>query len=177
MKPTSFSYAQSLRTIGESLGALGISTFDLENHGEDYLLRVIASEPAREGGFLKRIAQMLWRSHNSDREPSDPAVRAQTLCYTASDISRLMTEQQLQHGRANVLPDAHKVSQVLRVLGDHLDRKEARTFTVSLSGHSLSVAYETGSGHQIKESFTFENLYDRAVHMYLRRSKRHESVA
>ena len=54
--------------------------------------------------------------------------------------------------------------------------KEATAFTVSLSSHLLSVAYETGNGHKINESFTTENLYDRAVHMYLRRSKRLERV-
>ena len=82
-----------------------------------------------------------------------------------------MTEQQSQHRGVNVMADAHKLAQVLRVVGDYLDRKEASAFTVSISGHLLSVAYETGSGHQINESFTTENLYDRAVHMYLRRSK------
>jgi hypothetical protein len=41
----------------------------------------------------------------------------------------------------------------------------------------LSVAYENGSGRQIQESFTIENLYDRAVHMYLRRSKRDQRDA
>jgi hypothetical protein len=75
------------------------------------------------------------------------------------------------------MPDAHKLAQVLRVLGDHLDRKGATAFTVSLSSHLLSVAYETGNGHKINDSFTTENLYDRAVHMYLRRSKRLERVA
>jgi hypothetical protein len=170
------SYAQSLRAIGESLEAQGISTFDLEKQGENYMLRVIASQPATGGSFLKKIAQLLGRVANSAREPSDPAIPSQTLCYTSSDISRLVAEQQLQNGRANVMPDAHKLSQVLRVVGDHLARKEARAFTISMSGHSLSVMYETESGHQIQESFTIENLYDRAVQMYLRRSKRLERI-
>jgi hypothetical protein len=86
-----------------------------------------------------------------------------------------MTEQQSRHGGPNVMPDAYKLAQVLRVLGDHLDRKEAYAFRVSVSGDSLSVAYETGSGLQ-QESFTIENLYDHAVQMYLRRSKRLERV-
>lgn len=177
MKPTSFSYAQSLRAIGESLELQGISSFDLEKRDENFRLRVIAAQSAREGSVLKRIAQIMRRAHNSDREPSDPTVRAQSLYYTQSDISRLISEQQLQHRAVSVMADTHKLPQVLRVVGDYLDRKEASAFTVSMSGDSLSVAYETGSGHQINESFTTENLYDRAVNMYLRRSKRHESVA
>jgi hypothetical protein len=141
------------------------------------VLRVIASQPATEGRFLKKIAQLLWRADNSATESSDPAVPPQTLCYAPSHISRLVTEQQSRHGGLNGMPDAHKLAQVLRVLGDHLDRKGATAFTVSLSSHLLSVAYETGNGHKINESFTTENLYDRAVHMYLRRSKRLERVA
>jgi hypothetical protein len=177
MNPERLSYAQSLRAIGESLEAEGISTFELEKQGENYMLRVVARPPARERNFLKKIAQLLWRADNSDREPSDPAVPAQTLCYTPPDISRLVTEQQSRHGGSNAMPDARKLAQVLRVIGDHLDRKEACAFTVSVSGHSLSLAYETGSGHQIQESFTVENLYDLAVHMYLRRLKRYERLS
>jgi hypothetical protein len=138
MKAAPLSYAQSLRVIGESLEVRGISAFDLEKEGENYMLRVIVSQPARAASFSKRIAQMVWRSHNSDREPSDLAVRAKFLHYTPSDISRLIIEQKSQHGGANVMADTHKLSQVLGVVGDHLDRKEGSAFTVSMSGHSLS---------------------------------------
>jgi hypothetical protein len=180
MNPERLSYAQSLRVIGESLEAQGISKFDLEKHGENYMLRVVTSQPAlravgnqpaTEGSFLKKIAQRLLRVGISAKEPADPAAVAQSRCYTPSDISRLATQQQSRHGGLNVMPDAHKLSQVLRVVGDHLARKEANAFTVSMSGHSLSVTYETGRGFQ-QESFTIENLYDHAVQMYLRRSKR-----
>jgi hypothetical protein len=54
MKPTSFSYAQSLRAIGELLEAQGISVFELEKQDENCILRMIAVQPAREGSFLKR---------------------------------------------------------------------------------------------------------------------------
>ena len=174
--PPPFSYAQSLRVIGESLEAQGINKFDLEKHGENYMLRVVTSEPATEGSFLKKIAHRLLRAGISAEEPADPAAVAQSRSYTPSDILRLATQQQSRHGGLNAMPDAYKLAQVLRVVGDHLDRKEACAFTVSVSGHSLSVAYETGSGHQIHENFTIENLYDRAVRMYLRRSKRLERV-
>ena len=169
------SYAQSLRAIGESLQRQGISTFDLEKRGENYSLQVIASQTTTGGSFLKKIVQLLGRADNSAREPSDSTVSSRTLCYTPSDISRLVTEQQSRHDGLNVMPDVRKLAQVMRVLGDYLDRKEAVAFTVSVSGHSLSVAYETGRGIQ-QESFTIENLYDHAVKMYLRRSKRLEKV-
>jgi len=174
--PPPLSYAQSLRVIGEALETQGIVKFDLEKHGENYILRVVTNQPATEGCFLKKIAHRLLRVGVSAKEPADPAAVAQSRSYTPSDILRLATQQQSRHGGLNAMPDAYTLAQVLRVVGDHLDRKEACAFTVSVSGHSLAVAYETGSGHQIHENFTIENLYDRAVRMYLRRSKRLERV-
>jgi hypothetical protein len=170
------SYAQSLRVIGAALEVQGISKFDLEKHGENYMLRVVTSQPATEGSFLKKIAQRLLRVGISAKELADPATVAQSRCYTPSDIFALATQQQSRHGRLDAMPDAYKLAQVLRAVGDHLDHKEACAFTVSVSGHSVSVAYETGSGRQIHENFTTENLYDYAVQMYLRRSKRLERV-
>ena len=172
MTSTSLSYAQSLRTIGVSLEVLGISSFNLEKYGEDYIVRVTASEPTRGKSFGKRIAGILLRwSHNSDKKPSD------LLTYTLSDILRLNSEQRLQYSKANVMPDTHKLAQVLRVIGDHLDRRETCAFTISMSSDAVSVGYETSGGHQTLDSFTVENLYDFAVHMYLRRSKRYERAS
>src|SRR5215831_18345313 len=91
--PPPLSYAQSLRVIGESLEAQGISRFDLERYGENYMLRVVTSQPATEGSFLKKIAQRLLRVGISAKEPADSAAVAQSRCYTPSDISRLATQQ------------------------------------------------------------------------------------
>jgi len=172
MTSTSLTYAQSLRVIGVSLEVLGISSFNLEKYGEDYVVHTTGSEPTRGKSFGKRIAGILLRwSHNSDKKPSD------LLTYTLSDILRLDSEQRLQYSKTNVMPDAHKLAQILRVIGDHLDRKEACAFTIFMSSDAVSVWYKTSVGHQARESFTVENLYDLAVHMYLRRSKRYERAS
>ena len=169
------SYAQALRAIGESLEAQGFSTFELEKRGENYRLQVIANKPATES-FLKKIAQLLGIADNSARKPSTSTVPLRTLSYTPSDIARLVTEQQSRHGGSHVMPNAYKLGQVLRVIGDYLDHKEAYGFTVSVSGSSLSVVCETSRGIE-QENFTIENLYDHAVHMYLRRSERLERAS
>jgi len=92
------SYAQSLRVIGAALETQGISKFDLEKHGENYMLRV-TNQTATEGSFLKKIAQLL-RVAISAKEPADPAAVAQSRCYTPSDILRLATQQQSRQGAA-----------------------------------------------------------------------------
>src|SRR5262245_66409824 len=102
------SYAQSLRVIGESLETQGISKFDLEKHGENYMLRVVTNQPATEGSCLKKIAQRLLRVGISDKEPVDPATVAQSRSYKPSDILRLATQQQSQPGRLNDMPAASK---------------------------------------------------------------------
>ncbi|HEY7316938.1 MAG TPA: hypothetical protein VIE89_05130 [Candidatus Binatia bacterium] len=175
LNPRRLSYAESLRAIGVSLETRGISTFELEKRRENYGLQVIASQPAM-GSFLKKIAQLLGIANNSVRRPSTSTVPSETLSYTPSDIARLVTEQQSRHGGSNVMPNTYKLGQVLRVIGDYLDHKEAYAFTISVSGHSISVAYETSRGIE-QETFTIENLYDHAVHMYLRRSQRLERAS
>lgn len=123
------SYSESLRVIGESLEAFGVNVFDLEKHGHGYIVRVTASKPLRERRSVKTIAPRFWRSRNSNKEPSDP----QLLCYTPGDIFRLVDEQRSRHSKANTIPDAHKLAQVLRVVGYHLDRKVARALTIYIS--------------------------------------------
>jgi hypothetical protein len=168
----SLSYAQSLRAIGESLEVLGVSAFDLEKDDGNYIVRLTDSKPTRKTNFVKRIAGKLRGSRKSDKQATTKPLR-----YTPSDISRLLAEQQSRHGKTNVMADAHKLAQVLRVLGDHLDRKQARVFTLSASSDSVAVWFETNSVQQKRETYTVANLYDMAVHMYLRRSKRFDRVA
>lgn len=161
----SLSYSESLRAIGHSLEALGISTFGLEKQGANYIVRA-TGRTTIEKTLIKRIAARLKQSRKPDKQSSEP------LSYTPTDISRLAGEQQSQHRKANVMPDAHKLAQILRIVGYYLDRKEARAFTIVVSRDWLLVWYETSDGHHHRESFTMENLYDLAVHMYLRRWKR-----
>lgn len=153
----SLSYAQSLRAIGESLEVPGVSAFDLEKDDDNYIVRLTDSKPTRKTNFVKRIAGKLRGSRKSDKQATKP------LRYTPSDISRLVAEQQLRHGKTNVMADAHKLAQVLRVLGDHLDRKQARVFTLSASSDSVAVWFETNSVQQKRETYTVANLYDMAV--------------
>jgi hypothetical protein len=169
----SLSHSQSLRLIGESLEVLGISAFDVEKDGENYLVSVTPNKRSRERGFVKKILQTLRRPRGSNKTPPEPHL----LRYTPADISRLADEQRSKHGESNIMPDAHRLAQVLRLIGHYLDRKEVRTFSISLSSHLLAVRYETISGNQKHESFTVKNLYDLAVHMYLQRSKRFGWVA
>ena len=173
----SLSYARALRAIGESLETKGISCFDLEKSAENYIVRPTdrASATGAEAKFIKKVAEIVRRFQKSQKAQPNPTT-AQQLCYTPLDVSRLTSEQRARHGKVNAMPDAHKLSQILRLVGDDLDRKEARAFTLSVSHASVSVWYANNDGHRKHESFTIQNLYDRAVRMYLRRTMLHRSM-
>jgi len=163
MAPATFSYAQSLRVIGQALQALHIEVFRLEKNDDEYIVRLGRSRSAGkllwEADFVKSIAEKLLG-------PSD-LVR-----YASSDIDRLEAKGHLGRGGLNSVPDTQNLSLALRALGDYLDQKRARDFLISWSEHSVRVKYVTVRQDLKEEDFTLDNLYDRGVHMYLRRSNR-----
>jgi hypothetical protein len=142
--------------------------------------REISIQPAisaqRKTGLFKKIGQRLGRSR-PDEEPWDPPPSNETRCYTSADIYRLIAEQRAKHGLANVMPNVYRISQVFRVAGDWLDRRNAQAFDVSFSGQTLGIRYESKTGQTIRESFDTRNLYDLAIQMYLRRAKRVDDSA
>jgi hypothetical protein len=128
-----------------------------------------ATKPsAFEKGFLKTIAEILWPPPVAEKKTAE----IQRFNYTPADIDSLDAKGRSNRGRANAVPDAYSLSQALRVIGDHLDWKRAHACTVSVTSQFAVVAYETIDGTQHQMTLTIQDLYDSAVHMYLRRSKR-----
>jgi hypothetical protein len=123
------------------------------------------------GGFFKKIVEKLGRPA-SQEELCNPPPSDEIRCYTSADIYRLIAEQRAKHGLANVMPNIYSISQILRVAGDWLDRKKINAFDVSFYGQTLCIGYESAVGEEIRESLDIRNLYDLAIQMYLRRTKR-----
>jgi hypothetical protein len=174
-------YARSLRAIGHSLDLIGVRCFELKKNGEEYQVRVIAGEPTSKGGvgnnLVKRVTQRILRRPYSEKAPSNNSEGAQPLRYTLSDIWQLDEDARSRRGHANSMPNAHKPSQVLRVVGAYMDRIAARAFTISMSTGSVSVWYENGVGARNWATFDMTNLYDRAIHMLLARSKKRDDLS
>lgn len=170
----SLTYARSLRAIGHSLELLGVSRFEIQKNGEQYLVRMTL-EPARKGGhawnLIKRVAQIVWVGHDSCKEPSSAEKVVQQLRYTTSDICHLEEQAKSRRCRVNIMPNALNLSQNLRVIGGYLDRKAARTFNISMYRSCISVWDESSVGCH-RESFDVAKLYDRAIHMCLQRYNR-----
>ena len=161
-RPTAqtLSYAQSLRAIGQALEAFRLKAFELHKNGPEYILHVGVSESA---GKLRAITAKLSGYVGHFKIP-----------ITSSAIDCLDVEGRSRRRSASDGPTAN-LSLSLRALGDFLDEKQAVTFSIAWSPHSVMVQYQTPNGSHRVQDFTTENLYDRAVHklgvqMYLRRS-------
>lgn len=132
----------------------------------------MAPPPSRESSIRKFLSAIL-ASRTSDSASAPPAEPKTSLSYSFSTILWLDIQGRLRRGKSQETPNAYQVSQLLRVIGDHLDRKQAEKPTVWLSAHSATVVYEHGSGRRsARDTFTVDELYNRAVHMYLRRRRR-----
>jgi hypothetical protein len=162
MATVTLSYAQALRVIGQNLVPLGIKSFELAKRGDDYIVWMEHDDFARDLSakktFFEKITHKVLGRADPARETLNRMYFSNVDIFTA-DIER-------RSKRTTSSPkDLRDLSFVLRVLGDYLDRKAAREFTISWSMDSIKVRYD-----QKEESFTLENLYDFGIRMYLKRS-------
>jgi hypothetical protein len=168
-----FSNSQALRAIGQSLEFLGMRSFELEKQGKDCILRVMGNEAPNETvekSFLQLISGVIWGPRDSNNPPSQTGKLVGAFRYSCADIFWLEAQGTSRRGRANAVTNTQKLSQALRVIGEHLDRKKARDYTVSMPGQSVLIVYQTSSGYESRESFTEENLSNLGVSMLALRS-------
>jgi hypothetical protein len=156
--------AQSLRVIGQQLASLGIDSFEVEKSGEEYVVRMnrcASSGKSRAKAFLNSISQDIRQSADSTAQNPSP------IRLEPAQILQADNENRLRRLQPTEVPDPYKLSTLLRVLGDYLDRKGADEFAIAYASASLTVQYG-----QKSESLRIDDLYDLGVHMYLRRSNR-----
>jgi hypothetical protein len=140
------SYAQVLRAIGQDLEASKLRYFDLKREGEEYLVRPAISHEPQE------------------------------LRYTAADIVRLEREGRAKRIDPSRTPDFSSLSQILRVIGQYIDRKDGYLLEVSKKAPSLGarvlfVRYKTTTGNPTKERFSASGVLALCVRMYKRRGR------
>jgi len=156
--------AQSLRVIGQQLAGLGFNSFEVEKTGDDYVVQLHRGEAigkSRTNAFPNSVSQEIRRSAESTTRNPNP------IHLRPAQILQADNENRSQRHQPTAMPDPYKLSTLLRVLGDYLDRKEADQFAIEFDSASLTVKYG-----QKSESLRIDTLYDLGVHMYLRRSNR-----
>lgn len=172
-------YARHLRAIGQDLEARQHDHFNIEVIEDAYVVWV---KPAASmaGPTLLRIGksglQKLWRSRDvsrpADHERSDdvsPDRNGLSLRYSIDDLDRIEREQRARRSQQNRGADGHRLSQLLRTVGDLVERKHERLLGIAWQDLSVGVVVETSAGRKEIDVFRPDNLYDLWVKMYLRR--------
>lgn len=167
MAAITLSHSQALRVIGQNLVSISCDSFDLVTAGDDYIVTRHDFDPPRSIPSSKTFLNQ-WLIKTFRRPKAEQRVPTR-LHFRRSEI--LISNFQRQAERRIGSPtDVRDLSFVLRVLGDYLDKKLVREFSISWSPQLITVKY---NGKE--ELFTRDNVYDFGISMYLKRSNRRSS--
>ena len=160
-------YATSLRVIGQSLEAARLTVFELRTEGEDLLVETEALSQTAEW-ILRRGLNDHWK------EETDRSAINQTVRFTPLDISLLDRQARQQRGAGSTpnRPTFKRLSQLLRTVGEHLDRTEANSFRVLWGSAAISVESASADGHHDARTFSAEKLEQLGSSLRFRRSSR-----
>lgn len=162
-------HSVSLRAIGQSLEVAKVADFHLERDGQDYVLRSDSLTKASEWILRNALSANDVVERSGRQSPFNRSLR-----FGPRDILRLNAEGQKRR-RDPASPDVQtpaKLSQLLRTLGDHLDRTEANEFHISWKPDSVFVDYQLAGGQIDRRTFTPEKLQQLGSHSRFRRARR-----
>lgn len=176
-------YARHLRAIGQDLEALHFSHFNLELTGDAYLVWVKPGDRTDNNKPLLRLSksrlQRLWRHKTAFRTAdhaelyaNSPTQTGKRIRYSIQDLDRIERQQRALRHPPSGSADGHRLSQLLRTVGDMVERKSERLLGIAWQELSVGVVVETARGRKEIDVFRPDNLYDLWVKMYLRRDNR-----
>jgi len=143
---------------------LGASRFELAKWGGGYIVRLPQAESAASAPAKSSLLDKLLDAIRRNTAPETKTTAS--ISFSAMDLLRFDIEQQTKR-RSHSPRDARDLSFALRVVGNYLDRRLAREFTVSVNPDSIKVNYD-----QKQECFTAQHIYDLGIQMYLKRPNR-----
>ena len=158
-------HAKSLRVIGQALEVAKVSMFNLESDGRNYMVQ--SDSMSRTGEWMLRYAvtESDFSTLSGRRSPADSAlkpnyVELKPVVFSNGDIARLdARETKRRRDFSNSQAEqSTNLSQLLRTLGDHLDRSSARTFHIFWMPDSIVVDYRRSDGLTDRQRFTPEKL-------------------
>jgi hypothetical protein len=157
-------HSKHLRAIGQSLDVLRVQAFKLEKEGDSYIVRSESLTATRQWILRNNLVGNVSNSPGADQKSTQLTEGDGWLCYGPLDIALLDAqgrEKRNNHGFEQT-PEVDKLAQLLRTLGEHLDRKEATAFKISWAPDSVSVDYQTPDGVCERKDFTVEKLHQLA---------------
>ena len=178
-------YARHLRAIGQDLENLHLSTFNLEYVGDAYLVWVRSDEHGDANPtnptfrINKNRLQKLWKNKTPPRPlgheesySQSPSQTGRRLRYSVLELDRIEREQRGRRRLPSGTADGHRLSQLLRTVGDLVSQRGERLLGIAWQDLSISVVVETAQGRKEIDVFRPDNLYDLWVRMYLKRENR-----
>jgi len=172
------SYAQLLRPIGQMLERLRIQSFILIAEGQEFVVRDKTPGRQQLTPREKALFAQLQEKHGSAVDVEGAVQMASGIVewrLTHEDIHWLEEEGRARRRARNSTPDGHASSQILRVVGDLVDRNKGRLLCVVKDENKVTVEYEVPPGRKVAEELTLPMLYDAWVRMFKGRAMNTES--
>jgi hypothetical protein len=158
-------HAKSLRVIGQALEVAKVFMFNLESDGRHYMVQ--SDSMSRTGEWMLRYAatESDFSALSGRRSAADTAVKPNSVelkpvAFNNADIARLdAREAKRRRDFSNSQAElSTNLSQLLRTLGDHLDKSSARTFHIFWMPDSIVVDCRRADGLTDRQRFTPEKL-------------------
>ena len=159
-------HAKSLRIIGQSLEAACLGVFAVASDGKDLLITSEALTETAEWILCRGLHGTDWKKE------AGKSMIGRAIRFTPEDISVLDQQAQRRRGVGSLAnKEANKrLSQILRTIGDHLDRTRADNFRVTWRSNGIEVDSTSADGHQDSRTFLPDKLEQLGSHLRFRRS-------
>jgi hypothetical protein len=167
-------HSRSLRTIGQSLEILHLDAFELQKEGDVYVVRSKSLTPTAQWILRNSLIENVIEASTVEQKKVRSIGGEGWLRYDPLDISRLDVQARKKRRSHSVaqMHGASRLSQLLRTLGEHLDRIEVGAFDISWAPDAVFVSYPGSNGQRESRNFSIEKLHQLGLHMRFRRSNR-----
>ena len=174
------SYSIILRVIGQKLEPLRPENYEVVCYGNSYLVRCRVKEDNQGRKDKEKQVRGLASFLRLWREPKKPISENPNVenfinvefLYSLEELNRQDEERKEPRHAPNAMPDPYSLSNILRAVGEFLDRKlDAKLLFASNRGQEIAILYETKRGGRKLEEFPISTLYDYAVKQYVKRKK------
>jgi hypothetical protein len=161
-------HRKALRVIGQSLEVAKVPAFELASDGPSYIVK--SDSLTQTGEWILRHA---LRPNDFSEQTARQSTVNRSVRFSPADISRLDDQAQKQRRQNSSLLEMYgRLSQLLRTLGDHLDRTNVRAFHISWTPESVFVDFQLLDGQCDNRTFTPEKLLQLGSPSRFRRSGR-----
>ena len=166
-------YAGVLRPIGQMIESLGIESFSVWSDGDGFMVRDRTRDRAKNTPGEKALLNGKQSPDSGSKSKKDAlrfAADNVEWRLDRSEIEKLELAGRERRRSSNRTPDAHALSQVLRVTGGIVDQHVGRLLSITKDGQVVNLNYLSSSGQTVSDDYSTATLYDFWVRMYKKRS-------